>query len=112
MLHVGEEEPERGEQAGRRRHDDAAHLELSRHPRREERAVAAEREQRVFARITSALARHRADRAHHVRRRDDVRTVRGLGERQAHPPRDAFFEDCVSARRVELHGAARELVRV
>ena len=35
MLDVGEEQAERREQARRRRHNDAAHLELARHARRE-----------------------------------------------------------------------------
>ena len=81
-------------------------------PAANERAVAAEREQRVLARVAPALARDGADRAHHVRRRDHVRAVRGLGDRQPHAPRDPRLEDLVGARRVELDRAAREPTRI
>ena len=109
VLDVGEEEAERREESRGRRHDDAAHLELARHARREDRPVAAEREQRVLAGIAAALARDGSDRAHHVRRRDHVSAVGGFGQRQPESARDLGLEDLVGPRGVELHRAAREL---
>ena len=44
MLQVRIEQTERGEQAGRRRHDDSFHAEFVGHLAREQRTVAAERE--------------------------------------------------------------------
>ena len=112
VLDVREEQTERGEQAGRRRHHDAAHLELSRHARGEDRPVPAEREQGVLARVAPALARDRPDGAHHVRRGNDVRAIRRLRQRQPHPARDLRLEDFVRTRGVQLHGPAGELMRI
>ena len=100
VFHLGVEQAEGREQPGRRRDHHARHLQGPRHPRREERAVAAEGEQRVLARVAAALARDRTDRTHHVRRRDQVRAVRRLGERQSHRLGDPLLEDLVGARGV------------
>ena len=59
------------------------HLQRPRHAGGEERAVAAEGEERVLARVAAALARDRPDRADHVRGGDQVGAVGGLRERQA-----------------------------
>src|SRR5919108_239328 len=63
-------------------------------------------------RVAAALARDGADRAHHVRRRDQVRAIRRVGQGHPEPPRDLRLEDLVGARGVELHGAAGELRRI
>src|SRR6267378_3653950 len=56
ILDVGVEQPERGEKARRRRHDDALHAERLSHAAGEHRAIAAESEQRELARIAPALS--------------------------------------------------------
>ena len=112
VLDLGVEQAEGREEPGRGRHDDARHLQRPGHPGGEERPVAAEGEERVLARVAAALARDRADRAHHVRRGDQVSAVGRLGERQAERHGDPLLEDLVGARRVELHRAAGQRRRV
>ena len=112
VLDLGVEQTEGREEPGAGRHDDARHLQRPGHAGGEKRAVAAEGEERVLARVTTSLARDRTDRTHHVRRRDQMRAVRRLGERQAERRGDPLLEDLVGARRVEFHGAAGQRRRV
>src|SRR5262249_9124996 len=55
VLDLGIEQAEGREEPGRRWDDDARHLERSRHPGGEQWPVAAEGEQRVLARVATAL---------------------------------------------------------
>jgi Hydantoinase/oxoprolinase N-terminal region len=103
---------ERGEETGRRRHDDAAHAERPRYPAGEERAVAAEGEQHELPRIAAALGRHRLDRPDHVRRGDLVRPVgRSVGA-HAEWAGDPLPESVPRLFGIELNGAADEVPRV
>ena len=52
---IGQQQPHGAEDAGIARHQDARDVELAREPRRVQRPGAAERDQRVVARIVAAL---------------------------------------------------------
>ena len=112
VLDVGVEQAEGREQAGRRRHDDAAHAELLRHRAGEHRAVAAEGAERVVARVAAALARDRADRPDHVGAGDLVGAVGGVLERQAERPGDPLGDRRARALGVEFQIAADQIVGV
>ena len=83
-----------------------------RHAGREQRAVAAEGEQREFARIAPALGRHRLDGADHVRGGDQMCAVGGAFERHAERLRDLLLERRARLLGVELQRAADEIRRV
>src|SRR5260370_23322516 len=83
---------EGGEQAGGGRHDDPAQAQRTRHAAGEEWAVAAEGEEREFARIAATLGRYRLDGADHVRGGDQMGAIRGLFDRHAERPGDLVLE--------------------
>ena len=66
VAQVGRQQAERRGEARERRHDHLAHLEQRRDLDRVQRPGAAERHQRVLARVEAALDRHAADRVGHV----------------------------------------------
>src|SRR5207253_2211958 len=88
------------------------HAERLRHAAGEYRAVAAEGEEREFARVAAALARYRADRTDHVRRRNEVGTVRRALER--HAKGFSYFpgEHFACFRSVQFERAADEMRRI
>ena len=97
VLDVGVEQPERGEEPGSGRHQDPRHVQGGRHRRGEEGPVAAEGEHRVPPRVAPALARDRPDGPDHVRGRNLVGAVGGVGEVEAEGARDPFLEDLAAA---------------
>src|SRR6266508_1709099 len=76
MLEVGEQQPQRAEEPGHRRDEDATDVERPRERGGVHRPVAPEGHQRELARIAPALAGHGADGARHRRVRDDVHAPR------------------------------------
>ena len=112
MLDIGIEQAERGEQAGRGRHDDAGDAQRRRHAGGEQRAVAAEGEQRELARIAAALGRHRLDGADHVGGRDQMRAVGRPLDRHAERLGDLFGEHRARLLGVELERAADEMAGI
>ena len=74
---VGQQQAHGAEDAGIGRHQHAAHVELARQPRGVQRPRAAERHQRVVARIVAALHRDHADRPRHVGGDDREDALRG-----------------------------------
>src|SRR3990172_1844702 len=92
MLHVGIEQPERGEQARCRRDDDLANAKGLSHPACEQWAVTAEGEEGELPWVASPLRRYRLDGPDHVGGSDLVRAEgRGL-EAQAQRPSDLGLE--------------------
>ena len=109
VLHVGVEEAEGGKQPGRGRHHDPLHRQGLRHGGGEQRAVAAEGEECVFARIAPALAGDRLDRPDHVGAGDQMGAVRGAGELEAHRRRHPLGEDFARLLGIELQVAADQM---
>ena len=109
VLDVGVEQAEGREQAGRRRHDDARHAERRRHAAGEQRAVAAEGEQREVARVAAALGRDRLDGADHVGGGDQMRAVGRVLQRHAQRAGDRALEHAARLVGVERERAADEV---
>ena len=87
---VGQQQAHGAQDAGIARHQDAADLQLPRQPRGMQRPGAAERHQRVVARIVAALHGDHADRARHVGGDDREDALRGLPwHAEAQPARPA-----------------------
>ena len=112
ILDIRVEQPEGREQSGAGRNDDPLDVELRRHAGGEQRPVAAECEQRELARIAPALARYRADRTDHVRRRDLICAIGRILDRHLQRRRDGLGEHRARLLGVELERAADEMLRI
>ncbi len=110
-LEVGDEQPERGEHAGTRRHDDGAHAEQAGERGAVQRTGTAEGEQREVARVVAALDRDDADGADHVVVDDGEDAARRLLQAQAQRPGDAGLDRRARALHVEGEGAAEQVGR-
>ncbi len=108
---IGQQQAHRAQDAGIARHQDAADLQLLRQPRGVQRAGAAERHQRVVARIVAALHADHADRARHVGGDDGDDALRGRHRIQAQRRRQPLDR---RARQVlaHRHAAAEQMRRV
>src|SRR5437762_2728409 len=78
------------------------------HARRENRAVAAECDERVIARVAAALARHGFERPAHVGGGDQMRAICRLLDAHAERPRDPIGDNGARLRGGELQRAADE----
>ena len=106
-----DQETECRRRPGRRRHDDLAHPQLARHPRRMGRPGAAQRDHCVTPGVVSLLDDVDPCRARHVLAHDFVVAPRRLHRRQAQGLAD--FVDCrLRCGPVQRHSAAEEKARI
>ena len=110
-LQVGDQQPERGQHARPRRHDDRSHAEQPRQRAAVQRPGAAEREEREVARVVAALHRHHADGADHVVVDDGEDAARGGLDAHAQRLGDAAVDRCACAFGIESEAAAQQVGR-
>ncbi len=112
VIEIGGGDAAGGKQAGMARHDNLAEAQFARHGGGMQRPAAAERDQRIVARIAAALDRDRADRLGDLVGGDlidaDDGRVAGDAERSGNMLRDRRF----GTRALERHFAVGEGRRV
>jgi hypothetical protein len=110
VLHLRLEQAERAPHAGRRGHEHGRDLERARHLRGEERAIAAEGDERELLRVAPALDAHRAHGARHPGAAEEIHAVRGFEEPDVEARGNLFGERAPARVGIEAQPARQPLL--